>query len=106
MHFADEIFYKRISVTEFVIRTSLAGNMTANTVLLLVLSIGLSFVTGDYSQEYDAAYVYPDQEHYYANTSALTHHASSGRTKYGDHANIKTKYYPRFFFSGGFSMMK
>ena len=68
-------------MTEFVIRTSVAAtpDMTASQVLLLILSISLSIVTGDYSQDY--AYVYPDQEHYYANTSALTHHASSGRTK-------------------------
>ena len=35
----------------------------------------------------------------------LTMPAQGEQSRYGNHANINTKYYPRFFFSGGFSMM-
>ena len=88
MHFADEISYKISHETEFVIRTSLAASMTADPVLLLVLSSGLSLVIGDHHHGYEAAYVYPDPVHY-VNTSGLTSHGSSGRTRYGGNANIK-----------------
>ena len=91
MHLADEISYKRSHETEFVIRTSLAASMNANPSLLLVLSLGLSLVIGDHNHGYEAAYVYPDPERY-ANTSGLTPHDSSGRTRYGGNANINVKY--------------
>ena len=79
---SDAIYYKTSNLTEFVIRKSLAAtsSMTANTGLLLVFSFGLSFVVGDHNHGYEAAYVYPEPN-LYANTSGLSYHASSGRTR-------------------------
>ena len=49
--------------------------MTASARLLV---LGLGCVLGDHHHGYEAAYVYPDA---YTNSSALSHHAGSGRTR-------------------------
>ena len=51
--------------------------MSANTVLLLVFSFGLSFVVGDYKYGYETAY----ESDFYTNTSAQTYDASTGRSR-------------------------